>query len=175
MKTCTQCNLLKSFDAFHLNSYSRDGFRAACKRCIVLASKRYYESNKQAVLKRTSDYTAAHRTKTLSYMSAYAKQHRNAFNEAAKRFAHNNPGKLRERLAKRRAQKLNATPNWLSDSQLQEIKQVYLLAQELSWLSESPLEVDHIVPLQGKNKKGLHVPWNLQILPKSMNTSKGNK
>jgi hypothetical protein len=35
--------------------------------------------------------------------------------------------------------------------------------------------VDHIIPLQGKNVSGLHTPYNLQVIPASWNTAKGNK
>lgn len=79
-----------------------------------------------------------------------------------------NPGKVNARVAKRKANKLKATPKWLSKDQLEEIKRIY---------DSCPVgyHVDHIVPLQGKNVKGLHVPWNLQHLTAEENYRKNNK
>lgn len=57
------------------------------------------------------------------------------------------------------------TPAW---ADLSKIKEIYREARE------SGLSVDHIIPLRGKIVSGLHVHNNLQILPGSVNSSKGN-
>lgn len=75
---------------------------------------------------------------------------------------------------KRRARKINATLS-LSSEHLQQIQDFYWLAKDLSTVTGEVYHVDHIVPLQGKNVCGLHVPWNLQVLPADINLSKGNR
>jgi hypothetical protein len=67
--------------------------------------------------------------------------------------------------AKRRANKLQATPNW---SNLDEIKKIYQLCP-------SGAHVDHEIPLQGDLVCGLHVEHNLQYLIAGENLSKSNK
>lgn len=67
--------------------------------------------------------------------------------------------------AKRRADKLNATPKW---ADLQAIELIYKLRPEGH-------HVDHIIPLKGKLVSGLHVETNLQYLPSLDNLKKGNR
>jgi transcriptional regulator with XRE-family HTH domain len=71
--------------------------------------------------------------------------------------------------AKYNAAKLQRTPQWLTDIDIIEIKEYYRAASLIG------AHVDHIVPLQGKNISGLHVPWNLQLLHPRLNIRKSNK
>jgi hypothetical protein len=65
-----------------------------------------------------------------------------------------------------------ATPPWVDADQLEAI---YIEAWRLRQLTGVPYEVDHIVPLAGTTVSGLHVPWNLQIVPAWTNILKANK
>ena len=77
--------------------------------------------------------------------------------------------------AKRRAAKLQRTPRWIKDVFIKEINIIYERAKLIKLFTGEKWHVDHIVPLQGKKVSGLHVPWNLQLLPASENLSKGNE
>ena len=79
-----------------------------------------------------------------------------------------NKPRVNQYAADRRARLLNATPQWLSAEDHESIAEWYRLATHFGET------VDHIVPLQGKNVCGLHVPWNLQLLPGKENSGKGH-
>ena len=86
-----------------------------------------------------------------------------------------NKGKRQSYCAKRAAKKLNATPPWLTKKQLHSIELYYLAAKWIQSILKEKIHVDHIMPLQGENSSGLHVPWNLQLLTASENLVKSNK
>jgi 5-methylcytosine-specific restriction endonuclease McrA len=95
--------------------------------------------------------------------------------EVKKIHAKNNPDKVNAKSNNRRAKKLKRTPVWIKDKFLKEIAEYYTMAKELETVFPWKQHVDHIVPMNGKNVSGLHVPWNLQILSKKENLEKGNK
>ena len=75
---------------------------------------------------------------------------------------------------KRHTAKLKRTPEWLNQGHLLEINSVYNYCSALRRIGLE-FHVDHIVPLQGKDVCGLHVPWNLQVIPAKDNLTKGNR
>jgi hypothetical protein len=109
----------------------------------------------------------------------YREANRDAYNAkqrvAVLRWQRRNPHKMSIARARRRTQQINACPLWLSSDHRRSIYDTYQQAQRLTVETSVPHHVDHIVPLRGENVCGLHVPWNLQVLPASENISKSNK
>ena len=67
-----------------------------------------------------------------------------------------------------------ATPKWLTAEQRKQIVDIYEHMRDCRAVTGEDYHVDHIVPLRGDNICGLHVPWNLQVLPAYINISKSN-
>ena len=109
------------------------------------------------------------------YYKPYVAKNKDKIKSIASKWQKNNKGKVNAVTAKRHAAKMQRTPPWLSKQQLNKIKDFYVMAAELETVFPWKQCVDHIVPLQGKTVSGLHVPWNLQILPAKENISKGNR
>ena len=60
----------------------------------------------------------------------------------------------------------------LTEGEKMFLNSYYLQAAELTEQTGVPHEVDHVIPLV---KGGLHAPWNLQVLTRFENRSKGGR
>ena len=76
--------------------------------------------------------------------------------------------------AERHATKLNASPPWLTQEHRDQIAALYLEARTKGIQTGAPHNVDHIIPLRGESVTGLHVPWNLRVIPAHENRRKSN-
>jgi hypothetical protein len=157
-----------------LHKKTRSGFCSRHRRVIYTRKwsaehKEYfaerYQQDKSKIRARLD--AISREQKSLKNKKWYEKNKEHA-KQVSAQWAKNNPHKRAATFAKYRATKLQAIPKWLSDSQLKAIESIY---------KSCPVgyEVDHMVPLQGKEVRGLHVPWNLQYLTVSDNRQKSNK
>ena len=134
-----------------------------------LKGKAYYYANKekrQAAIKRYRDNLPE--GTTARWVKEWRKK--NPEKELAKRqrYIDRHPGRLAMHTAAYRAQKIKATPKWLTEEHHKQIAEIYATCPK-------DCDVDHVVPLRGKNVSGLHVPWNLEHMEKLDNMSKGNR
>jgi hypothetical protein len=103
---------------------------------------------------------------------AYYESKRDEFRRRYREWSARNPEKEAARAAKRRAAKIKATPRWADQ---EKIKFFYSMACEMTKKHGVQYEVDHIIPLRGKNVCGLHCEQNLQVITAEENMRKGNK
>lgn len=105
-----------------------------------------------------------------------AKAYRKENPDVARAYSHTPKGKefRRRSHALRNRRSKQATPKWLTPEQKQQIVAIYEHMRDCRAVTGEEYHVDHIVPLRGKNVCGLHVPWNLQVLPACVNMSKSN-
>jgi 5-methylcytosine-specific restriction endonuclease McrA len=113
------------------------------------------------------------REKNAEKVVAYRKS--DAVKKSKRKYVSNNLDKSAFYTSERRFLFRKAKKYVLSEYHRNMIKLYYRLSASLTCLTGVKYEVDHIVPLKGKNVSGLHVPWNLQILSKEENLKKGNK
>lgn len=161
MKTCVKCDKEKDFCEFPVRRHrGKESYRSECKSCTSSYMKSYAQKNEAVLKSKKKIYSQENSARAVERAMAWNKR---------------NPGKVNYYTAKRRSAKLNATPAWLSDAQKDEIKRIYVVCDKVTESTGKPHHVDHIVPLQGDDVCGLHVPWNLAIIPAKMNLAKGNR
>jgi len=135
----------------------------------------YLEANKERIKKRNRDYHARNRDKRNAQSAAYRAANPEKMRQLDRNYRQNNPDKNAAKAAKARAHRAQATPPWLTKDHLEEIESFYSTAKALEQAFGGKYDVDHIHPIKGKTCCGLHVPWNLQVLPAGKNREKSNK
>lgn len=175
MLLCLGCKVEKSLDQFYKKRDRARGYQSYCKVCAKERTNQHRKDNVEFIREKQRSYYKANSEKRVASVLSARQRHREKFAQYQKQYAIANPEKTRTWDAVKRANRLKRVPVWLTQEQKEAIEVFYWLARDLEVVSGQPYHVDHIVPLSGKNVCGLHVPWNLQILPKDLNMAKSNK
>ena len=178
-KLCTKCETTLPVERFSARSSSKDGLQTHCKACkaeyqrvsssrAAVAAKYRAKHREQCVARSV----ASHRKKPEYYAEKsllWVRENRERVLSLRRAGYAKNRGRELAR-CRQRAGRIRQNLSTLSPAHVVEIQGLY------DFCSIFPqYEVDHIVPLNGKTVCGLHVPWNMQVLPISENRKKGNK
>ena len=139
------------------------------------ADAEYAQRNKERVAAYKADWAAKNRKELAEKRRAKYLENRSEVLRKTAEWKRANPAMVNARSMKRHAGKTCRTPAWLTDLDKFVIQEIYDLAQMMTQMTGTPHEVDHILPLHGQTVSGLHVPWNLRVIPQSHNASKQNK
>lgn len=138
-------------------------------------AKKWAENNPERVYAYRQSQRAANPKAASQRVQKWREDNREKHRQQGKKYRQKNKTAVSARLARRRAKKKKAVPKWLTAIQRAQIREFYDIAAALRTQTGIEHHVDHIHPLQGKNFCGLHVPWNLQVLPGDVNIRKSNR
>lgn len=203
MKCCTSCKVEKPLGDFYL--YRDGSVRPACKKCANEQCKRYRDKNLEAVREadrrwreqnkqrckdaarrkyhenktqhkiKVAEWVARNPEKVRATKRKYYENNKEKVNASARVNSKKYPERRRQQVAKYRAQKASATPKWLNLDDISAIKECYRAASDFAYLFGENVHVDHILPIKSPSVCGLHVPWNLRVVPALVNWSKNNR
>ena len=203
MKTCIKCGVSKTLDQFGRHKQKTDGLRAYCKPCNNAEARAWTAANPEKSNAQARRWAAENSERSRAIKAASYDRHRDRYsteravayredpvsriakvtewarnnheraNANKTRWRLANPGKVRAASARRNADRVRATPSWLSAIQLAQIEEFYEIAAARTIQLGEIHHVDHIHPLRGRTFNGLHVAWNLQVLTAEENLRKG--
>lgn len=161
-KLCKHCNEIKLIKEFYRCSYSKDGYRSLCIKCINAENKKSYQRNKKKILERTSKYQKL-------YRKDYTDRAREIYSKTIKYFI-SSMWKHRVYLAKKYNRELAFTKeefiNWVNNNpKFYELYEIYKKSGYIKRLAPS---IDRI-----NNKLG-YTFNNIQIITHGENARKHN-
>lgn len=141
-----------------------------CVECSANASKLLRKENRSLAEVSSKKWKAANPQAVAAAKRAWYLGNTEKHSAARSKWEAENPGSKQARCVKRRLSKKNRTPPWANASIIGAIYSLAKIYRECGF----EVEVDHIIPLQGKLVSGLHVHENLEIIPSTVNKAKHN-
>lgn len=201
MKTCSKCRVEQDQSLFGFDKRASDGLQSQCRKCMKdwkrlnaeklrEAERQYYQRNAELIRnKKLDNYhkdVAKHQAKNRAWKEAnvvrvqevsanWRKKNSDYLAVARQEYYKKNRGKYLAHAVARRAAKERATPPWFDEDMQWMVEEIYHLAFKRKQALGGDWHVDHIVPLRGREVCGLHVPWNLRVIPAKANLQKKNK
>lgn len=175
-KVCSKCGVEKALTEFSKRAKASDGHSSYCKQCAKAMDAKHYAKNKDHIIKKNTAYAKANREQSNSSKRKWRAKNPEKQNASIRACKEAKPELYKaisnNAKARRRAAKIQATPEWADNKA---ISAIYKEAQRLQDALGIPMHVDHIVPLRGDLVCGLHVETNLQVIPAPLNLRKSNK
>jgi hypothetical protein len=148
-----------------------------CRRSYALLTAEvrlltYYQRHTEEVRKRVRTREKREHKKISAYNKARYERDKPWYAARNRNWRKNNPVKMNEYTAKRRAADKRAQPKWLNAIQRAQIQEMYDIASAKNMQTGIRHHVDHMFALRHPSFCGLHVPWNLRVITESENCSK---
>lgn len=192
MKRCPKCGLTQSRSDFHKRARASDGLNEWCKSCALANVKAHYVKNGERIRAYVKEWSERNKDRVKKSHAAYRLEHikeekerikkrrladperhnrerrewalanKDSRKKTSKKYYENNKAKYAAWVRQRQAAQLKRLPLWANK------KEISLFYRD----KPAGMEVDHIIPLRGKNVSGLHVIENLQYLTMEQNRRK---
>ena len=181
LKTCNKCGEAKDTGLFYANKRMKDGvntFCIVCHKADNLQRKTKNRTNpefKAAELAYKKEYRERTVEERAVYMAQWREENRERINQYGREYRKQRKAHYNFLCQQRKIDLMNRTPLWLTDEDKWLMEQAYELAGLRQQATKIEWHVDHIVPLRGQTVSGLHVPFNLRVIPRAENQRKSNK
>lgn len=173
----------------HGHSSDRYTSTAICIECVQIAGKKrreenpkygyfawrkWLEKNRDIHNIRVKRWQSNNVEKIRETQKAWALANPEKVKAKTKRWRERNPEKYTAAAVASVARRAKRSPKWITSDDRWLMAQFYDMAKLRTKITGLTWEVDHVIPLRGKEVSGLHVPSNLQVILKSENRAKRN-